>query len=180
MYGSNNREELKENVSFNPGINQNVTIKAEFRSPKKDGTSEPKLCIDILGQNGQKNTVLEGPAQDETKAVNQIKRLRRWVKEVTGADTFPTAFASYEDMVKQFCETVNGKNTLLEVKLVYKEGSDKYLEMPKYDGCVRAMSNPSRLSLSTSEKARCIPSAATPTSEVDLVMDMGTSDELPF
>lgn len=179
MYGNNEKTELKESSYFVAGINQNVTINAEFRSPKKDGSGDPKLCIDILGQHGEKNTVLESPAQDETKAVNQIKRLRRWVKEITGADTFPTAFASYEEMVKQFCETVNGKNTLLEVKLVYQEGSDKYLEMPKYDGCVRAMSNPTRLQLSPAETLRCTPHKAVPSTDDDLAAGAPT-DDLPF
>ena len=63
-------------------------------------------------------------------------------------------------MANQFCAIVNGKNTLLEVKLVY--GSKGYLEMPKYDGCVRAMSNPSRLKLSNSESAKLVKPTATP------------------
>lgn len=181
MYGSNERTELKENNSFNPGINQNVTLTAEFRSPKKDGTGDKVLCLDVKGSAGQKISITEWAVDDDDKIKNQLTRLRRWVKEVTGADTFPTSFASYEDMVKQFCETVNGKGTLLEIKLVYKEGSDKYLEMPKYDGCVRAMSNPSRLVLSASEKARCIPTTATPTDPTMMDgMDTSTTDDLPF
>lgn len=177
MYGTSEKIQLKESSSFNPGINQNVTINAEFRSPKKDGTGDSVLCIDILGANGQKITVTEWAGDNEDKIKNQLTRLRRWVKEVTGADSFGSQFASYEDMAKQFCAAVNGKGTLLEVKLVY--GTKGYLEMPKYDGCVRAMSNPSRLTLSSSEAAKTTKPTATPTSPD--MMDMNTGeDSLPF
>lgn len=180
MYGSNERTELRENSSFNPGINQNVTIKAEFRSPKKDGTGDKVLCIDILGNAGQKLTVTEWAGDNDDKIKNQLLRLRRWVKEVTGADTFPSTFASYEDMANQFCAAVNDKGTLLEVKFVY--GTKGYLEMPKYDGCVRAMSNPSRLTLSASESAKLVKPTATPTPE-DVIEGMDADpgiDSLPF
>lgn len=160
MYGTTEKSELRENVSFNPGINQNVTINAEFRTPRKDGTGDKTLCIDIIGSAGQRLSITEWAGDTDDKIKNQLTRLRRWVKEVTGADTFPTTFASYEDMANQFCAAVNGKNTLLEVKLVY--GSKGYLEMPKYDGCVRAMSNPSRLTLSNSESAKLVKPTATP------------------
>lgn len=168
MYGTSERTELKENNSFNPGINQNVTINAEFRTPRKDGTGDKALCIDIIGSAGQKLSITEWAGDDEKKIANQLTRLRRWVKEVTGADTFPTTFASYEDMANQFCAIVNGKNTLLEIKLVY--GSKGYLEMPKYDGCIRAMSNPSRLTLSNSESAKLVKPTPTPTAEDELDM----------
>jgi len=179
MYGSNERTELKENNSFNPGINQNVTIKAEFRSPKKDGSGDKVLCIDVLGQAGQKFTITEWAQTEESKITNQLTRLRRWNKEVNGEDNFPTQFESYEDMANKFMEAVNNKGTLLEVKFVY--GTKGYLEMPKYDGCVRAMSNPSRLTLSASESAKLVKPTATPTSE-DVIegMDAAPTDDLPF
>ncbi len=117
-------------------------------------------CIDIIGSGGQRLPITEWAGDTDNKIKNQLTRLRRWVKEVTGADTFPTTFASYEEMANNFCAAVNGKKTLLEVKLVY--GSKGYLEMPKYDGCVRAMSNPSRLKLSNSESAKLVKPTATP------------------
>jgi hypothetical protein len=74
---------------------------------------------------------------------------------------------------------VNGKNTLLEIKLVYKTGT-KYLEMPKYDGCVRAMSNATRLQLSAAELAKCTIQLATPSTTDELgTQDLG-SDDLVF
>lgn len=176
MYGNNERTELKESSSFNPGINQNVTVKAEFRTPRKDGTGDKTLCIDIIGSAGQRLSITEWAGDTDDKIKNQLTRLRRWVKEVTGADTFPTTFASYEDMANQFCAAVNGKDTLLEVKLVY--GSKGYLEMPKYDGCVRAMSNPSRLTLSNSEQAKLVRPTTTPTTDDEL--NTPTEESLDF
>lgn len=178
MYGSNEKPELKENNNFNPGINQNVTINAAFRSPKKDGTGDPVLCIDVTGPIGQKYTETEWPQSEDKTVASQLIRLRRWVKEVTGTDSFPTTFTSFEDCANQFCAAVNGKNTPLEFKLVYNDKG--YLKMPKYDGCVRAMSNPSRLTLSNSESAKCVKTTATPTAEADLGMDDGTTMDLPF
>lgn len=180
MYGTSEKVELKENNKFNPGINQNVTLTAEFRSPKKDGTGDKVLCLDVKGSAGQKITVTEWAQDTEDKIKNQLIRLRRWVKEVTGADSFPTTFASYEDMANQFMAAVNNKGTLLEIKLIY--GIKGHLEMPKYDGCVRAMSNPSRLTLSSSEQAKTTKPTATPTEPSIMEdMDMGNaSDDLPF
>jgi hypothetical protein len=179
MYGTTDKIELKESNSFNPGINQNVTIRGQFRSPRKDNSGDPVLCIDIEGPTGQKLTVTEWAQDTEDKMKNQLVRLRRWVKEVTGTDTFPTQFASYEDMASKFTAAVNNKDTLLEIKLVY--GSKGYLEMPKYDGCVRAMSNPTRLVLSSSEAAKTTKPTATPTDTSMMEgMDISTTDELPF
>lgn len=166
MYGNEEREALKENLTFNPGINQNATVRGEFRSPKKDGTGDKVLCIDLRGSIGQKFTITEWPGDSDDKIKNQLTRLRRWVKEITGADTFPTTFTSYEDMCNQFCNTINAHSTPVEFKLVY--GSKGYLEMPKYDGCVRAMSNPSRLTLSPSESSKLVRVVSTPTPEDDL------------
>lgn len=169
MYGSQEpKPDLKEQNYFTAGINQNVTINSEFRSPKKDGSGDKVICIDITGSNNEKTTVTEWPQTEDKNITNQLTRLRRWVKEVTGADTFPTQFNSFEDMATQFNAAVNGKETKLEIKLVYKEGSDKYLEMPKYDGCVRSMSNTSRLTLSAKEAERCIPKAAAPSTANEL------------
>lgn len=178
-YGNNEKTELKESNYFIAGINQNVTINAEFRSPKKDGSGDSILCIDITGEKGQKFTITEWAQTEEDKIKTQLTRLRRWVKEVVGEDIFPTMFSSYEDMVNQFCTTVNGKGTLLEFKLVY--GDNGYLQMPKYDGCVRAMSNLSRLTLSASESAKLVKPAATPTTD-DVIegMSEAPSDDLPF
>lgn len=178
-YGNQEKQELKESNYFNPGINQNATIKGEFRSPKKDGSGDKILCIDITGERGQKFTITEWPGDDDKKITNQTTRLRRWVKEVTGEDTFGTQFSSFEDMANQFCAAVNGKGTLLEFKLVYKEGT-KYLEMPKYDGCVRAMSNPSRLILSGKEASKLVPSESTPSTEDELGLTLSVNDSLDF
>ena len=175
-YGSNEKTELKENNYFVAGINQNATITAEFRSPKKDGTGDKILCIDLLGEKGQKFTITEWPGQDEPKIKNQLTRLRRWVKEVTGEDSFPTMFPSFEEMANVFITIVSNKPALLEFKLVYNDKG--YLEMPKYDGCVRAMSNPSRLTLSSSEQEKTTKAKIDPTADVEL---MGTAtDELGF
>jgi len=177
-YGSNDQKPLNENNYFQAGINQNVTINAEFRSPKKDGTGDKILCIDITGSKGEKFTVTEWPAKDgeDDKVKNQLTRLRRWVKEVTGEDNFPVMFTSFEDMATQFCTFVNGKGTLLEFKLLY---GTKYLEMPKYDNCVRSMSNSVRLTLSTSESAKLKKPevAATPVDDMDAV---ASSSDLDF
>jgi len=178
MYGTTEKIQLRESNNFVAGINQNVVISAQFRSPRKDNTGDPVLCIDLEGPTGQKLTVTEWSQDTEDKMKNQLIRLRRWVKEVTGADTFPSQFASYEDMSEKFSNIVNQEETLLEVKLVYNDKG--YLEMPKYDGCVRAMSNPSRLKLSGSEEAKTIKPSATPTLNVDLGLGVDTSDELPF
>lgn len=177
MYGTTDKIELRESNNFNPGINQNVTVSAQFRSPRKDNSGDAVLCIDIEGPTGQKLTVTEWAQDTEDKMKNQLVRLRRWVKEVTGTDTFPTQFTSYQDMANKFADIVNQKDTLLEIKLVY--GSKGYLEMPKYDGCVRAMSNNTRLALSSSEAAKTTKPTANPTDST--VLDMGTTtDELPF
>jgi hypothetical protein len=178
MYGTTEKVELRENNNFTSGINQNVTINAEFRSPKKDGTGDKVLCIDITGNAGQKFTVTEWSQSEEKTITNQLTRLRRWVKEVTGQDSFGTQFSSYEDMVNKFAEAVNGKGTLLEIKLVY--GDNGYLQMPKYDGCVKAMSSPSRLTLSANEASRLTKPSATPTADTDLGLSTDTSDDLPF
>ena len=71
-YGSNEKTDLKENNYFSPGINQNVTIRGEFRSPKKDGTGDKILCIDVLGEKGQKFTITEWPGTEEVKIKNQL------------------------------------------------------------------------------------------------------------
>lgn len=176
MYGTTEKIQLRESNNFVAGINQNVIISAQFRSPRKDNSGDSVLCIDLEGSTGQKLTVTEWSQDTEDKMKNQLIRLRRWVKEVTGADTFPTQFASYEEMSNKFASIVNQEETLLEVKLVYNDKG--YLEMPKYDGCVRAMSNPSRLKLSGSEEAKLTKPSATPTDSN--VLDMGTTDELPF
>ena len=178
MYGSTTSEALKENNYFQAGINQNVTINAEYRSPKKDGTGDKILCIDITGEKGQKFTVTEWPGDEEAKIKNQLTRLRRWVKEVGGEDNFPTMFSSFEDMATKFIAAVNGKGTLLEFKLLY--GTKGYLEMPKYDGCVRAMSNPSKLTLSTSETAKLKKPEAAPSSSDELEAGISTSSDLDF
>lgn len=178
MYGTTEKIQLRENNNFTSGINQNVTINAEFRSPKKDGTGDKVLCIDISGNAGQKFTVTEWSQSEEKTITNQLTRLRRWVKEVTGQDSFGTQFSSYEDMANKFAEAVNGKGTLLEIKLVY--GDNGYLQMPKYDGCVKAMSSPSRLTLSANEASRLTKPSATPTLNSDLSLDIDVSNELPF
>ena len=178
MYGTSKTIELKENNNFQPGINQNVTINVEFRSPRKDGTGDPVICIDILGKIGDKFTVTEWQQADEDKIENQLKRLSRWVKEVTGENTLGNQFASYEDLAKQFADKVNGKGTLLEFKLVYNDKG--YLEMPKYDGCVRSMSNPTRLVLSGSEKNKLVKETPIPTEDAMFAASTDASDDLPF
>jgi hypothetical protein len=59
---------------FIAGINQNVTVKASYRNAKNDGSSENWILgIDVTGQNGEKITIREKPAENP---INQLKRLK--------------------------------------------------------------------------------------------------------
>lgn len=180
-YGTTEEINLEEKGNkyafFIAGINQNVTAKASYRNGKNDGTSPDWILgIDITGQNGEKKTIREREAQDPT---NQLRRLKYWIKEITGEDNFPNMFNSFKHMADTFSEMINEFSTLLEIKLLYDGKFYKgypTLEMPGYLGCVKAMSNPVRLQLSASEAAKCIKPENTPTSAEELNNDCGVED----
>jgi hypothetical protein len=195
-YGTTEEINLEEKNNkyafFIAGINQNVTAKASYRNSKNDGTSADWILgIDVTGQNGERKTIREKEAQDPT---NQLRRLKYWVKEITGEDKFPSIFNDFKHMAETFSEMINGIDTLLEIKLLYDGKFYKgypTLEMPGYLGCVKAMSNPVRLQLSASEATKCIKPEATPTSveelnnnydveDVNVDVPSSSEDNLPF
>jgi hypothetical protein len=181
-YGTTEIINLEENNNkyafFIAGINQNVTAKASYRNAKNDGSSENWILgIDVIGQNGEKITIREKPAENP---INQLKRLKSWVKEITGEDIFPSTFNDFKHMAETFSEMINEFSTLLEIKLIYNGKFYKNyptLEMPGYLGCVRSMTNPKRLELSESEKTKCIKPTATPSSSEELNENFGIEDE---
>ena len=182
-YGTNEKAELKQDTKYfqSGGIHNNVKLQSvKFVNSKQDGSGD-KQVIDflIIGENGELFNHREWPQEEDGKIKNQSIRLRRWVKELTGSDSFPTTFASWADCAHIFINFILGSNTLLQVKLLYNDKG--FLEMPKYDSAVRSMAD-ATLTISKAEEAKTRKRSATPTDIDSIVDDLpgDTSDNLPF
>lgn len=182
-YGTNEKAELKQDTKYfqSGGIHNNVKLQSvKFSNSKQDGSGD-KQVIDflIIGENGELFNHREWPQEEDGKIKNQSVRLRRWVKELTGTDSFPTTFASWNECAHIFIASVLGNTTLLQVKLLYNDKG--FLEMPKYDSSVRSMAD-ATLTISKSEEPKTHKRSATPTN-IDSVVDdlpVDISDDLPF
>lgn len=178
-YGTTERTELrKDNKSFNAGITNNVILenaKAEMKSTK-DGD---KFVINftIIGPGGEVFNHTEWGQEEDSKIINQNKRLRRWINELTGTDSFASSFNSWEDCANQFIAALpaNYSTIKLQIKLTYKDNG--YLEMPKYDPTVKNMSD-NTLVVSKNDKITKI--VATPSSTDDLGTTELGADDLVF
>jgi hypothetical protein len=168
MYGTSEKKELQENSKqFEVGITNNVVlteVKAYTRTTKKG----EQFAIDFILTNsdGGVHTHIEWEADSDSKMLNQNKRLRRWVKEITGTDSFGNSFTSWEECANSFIRSLgNYSSVKLQIKLLYNDKG--YLEMPKYDPTVKNMSEPT-LSISKSEEPNLVKPTVASTQVDDL------------
>jgi hypothetical protein len=171
-YGTTERVELrKDTKSFNAGITNNVILK-EVKAEMKSTKNGDKFVINFTleGPEGEIFNHTEWGQEEAGKIVNQNKRLRRWINELTDEDSFPTNFISWEDCANRFVAALpnNYSNTKLQIKLTYKDNG--YLEMPKYDPTVKNMAD-NTLRISNSDKV--VKGIVVSPSSVE---DLGTAD----
>jgi hypothetical protein len=178
-YGTEQKADLKQDTKYfqTGGVHNNVLVaSAKFGNSKADGTGD-KNVIDIVinGEAGEIFNTREWPQEGDDKIKNQMIRLRRWVKELSGTDSFPTTFNSWEDCSQAFISVVTPylNKVKLQIKLLYNDKG--YLEMPKYDSAVRAMSD-ATLTISNSEQAKTVKKVVTPTTEGELNKDVTSED----